>query len=320
MKLKLTAFPLLLLAACSGETPPPTTALSDLPEFTIRATGDIETPLTMTDAAFVPNSVATWLSQIIMISDEGDIWRTNSDGEPPLLISKGDYKDIRGLTREDGPGVFLAVQPDGRASAFVERDDIGNFKPMAVSQGAFGISTFCNGSGDPVAFIDTEGHIQTLSRNIIDDVTLELGAAKLPPVPAVPVSCSYNSAGDIFVTSQSKNKLHTFTLENEAWKSFEGDITSRNLTWLTVEDLELILGLSPESSTMAWLAGHNGLQVNIDDGLSIRGLEDIQFVAGTDAPMGSVYNDGLILMGDANDNRVVLLSLDYVRRALEIRE
>lgn len=314
-----SVLPILLLTACSGDAPPPTTALDDMPVFTIRATGDIETPVPMVDASFVPNNVASWASQIILLSDGGDIWRTNSDGERPLLISKGTYRDVHGLTRDNSSGVFLAALPDGRASAFVERDDIGNFKPMTVSQGSFGIKTFCNGGGEQVGFIDMDGNLQTLTATFNDDISVELAPTAFSEPPAPLFTCSFDANGDVFATSEIKNKLHTYTLTDKTWQSYTGDIKTRNLTWLQVEDIDLGLGLSPDSTAMTLLTENIASRLMIEDGLSIRGLENTSFVAGTDAPMGSAYNEGIILMGDANTDRIVLLSLDYAGRVLAAR-
>lgn len=305
------------LTACTSDTPPQTTALGDMPDFAIRATGDIRTPVPMIDAAFVPNPIASWASQIVLLSKDGDIWRTNTDGEAPLLISKGAYQDILGLTRQNGAGVFLAAQEDGRASAFVERDDIGNFKPMTVSQGPFGIKAFCNGSGETAAFINMDGQISHLKSTLNLEVAIELDNAILPAPPMPVFACTLNRVGDIFAIAEKDKNIFTYRFKDGNWSLYEGDIRTRNLIWVQAEGVDMALGVVPDENSVSLLSGGSVHRMTIEDGLSIRGLEGTSFVSGTDAKMGSAYNEGVILYGDDNDNRIVMLSLDYLGRVLE---
>jgi len=56
--------------------------------------------------------------------------------------------------------------------------------------------------------------------------------------------------------------------------------------------------------------------VNINNGLSIAGLARARFIASTQANFGGVFSGGVVAMVDANDQRLVLLSFDYVTRKL----
>ena len=65
---------------------------------------------------------------------------------------------------------------------------------------------------------------------------------------------------------------------------------------------------------------YDGTSVTISEGLSIAALETPAFVMATQANMGSVYSGGLILVGDGESGRVVLISRDYFMTELGVQE
>ncbi len=63
-----------------------------------------------------------------------------------------------------------------------------------------------------------------------------------------------------------------------------------------------------------------GYLININDGLSIRGLKSANFIATTRANFGGTYTGGLVAMGDGEQQRLVFISVDYIDRKLKISE
>lgn len=314
--MRYTYLALAFLVACSSEPSIKTVPVEDMDVFSIRATGNISTPAIMTDVAYVPNNVASWMSQIILLSEDGDIWQTTSDGDTPRRVSKGDYQDIRGLRRDNEPGIFLAAQPDGRVSAFIEREDIGNYKPMTISQGSFGVKQFCDGSDNRIWVLDMENNLRRLALETSADMALELASNAPITPPNTALSCTTGADEAVHVVMQKNETVRTRVYKDGDWELDQAELNSPTLTLLPLETTDLRLGLDALTSTP--LIVHNGVskRLLIDDGLSIRGLSKASFVHGTDHAMGSAYNEGLILFGDAENGRVVLLSLDFMNYVL----
>ena len=59
--------------------------------------------------------------------------------------------------------------------------------------------------------------------------------------------------------------------------------------------------------------------MDVTNGLSIGGIKTAGFVTATSANMGSVYNEGVILVADKTEGRLVLISLAYALKELEAR-
>jgi hypothetical protein len=57
-------------------------------------------------------------------------------------------------------------------------------------------------------------------------------------------------------------------------------------------------------------------RIDVQPGLSIGGLDTASFITATDISMGSVFNQGIIVAGDAADNRLVFIALPYAARTL----
>ncbi len=60
-----------------------------------------------------------------------------------------------------------------------------------------------------------------------------------------------------------------------------------------------------------------GYKINLNDGLSIRGLASANFIATTTANYGGPYVGGLAAFGDGQDQRLVFVSLEYLTRKLD---
>ena len=277
-----TAF--LTLAACQGgenekRINPSAGATSYI---TLRATTSIETPAPIMAATFVPNSVASWLGHIILLDNTGKLHRVTTNSAETEMVALGKYSDVIGLSREKQSGAFLALTPQGNIKAFVQTDDEGNFGPMAVSQGGENFERFCTASkpNDAVIWAQTTSkESQKLSFEIFEDTSITLTQLDI-------------SAGETDPCGVSNALMLT---EAFAVKANESD--------------PLLTLISDEET----------LSVTITNGLSIEGIKNPGFVTVTSANMGSVFSEGVVLVAEDNENRVVLLSRDYVSKELKER-
>ena len=277
----ITIFALAALSACQSDDK---ASISSSPELTaditLRATSDIQTPSPIQAASFVPNSVASWLGHIILLDEQGKLHRATTDSAETDIVALGKYTDVMGLLREKKAGVFLALTPQGQIKAFVQTDDEGNFGPMAVSQGDYDFQRFCV-AANPAGtrfWAETKGGSKVFSVDIFEDTSL--------------------------------------TINEIDRGSDEADLCKAN------SDLELgpnhTLKPDNDSANLTLSDGQKDLSVEITNGLSIGGIETAGFVTVTNANMGSVFNEGVILVADENEGRLVLISLAYALKELQL--
>ena len=274
---------IMALAACQGDANSPTISSKETAaDVTLRATSDIQTPSPIRAASFVPNSVATWLGHIILLDEKGTLHRATTDSVKTDVVALGKYKDVIGLAREKKSGAFLALTSQGRIKAFVQTDDEGNFGPMAASQSDETYARFCTSTEPSSSIIwaeTTSGVAQKLTIEIFEDTSVTFKSVS-------PLS------GDVDVCASDK------TLYLGAGYSLKPDNASTRLT------------LSKDKAD---------LFVEITNGLSIAGIKNAGFVTVTNTNMGSVFNEGVMLVAEKDEGRLVLVSRSYVLKELESR-
>lgn len=287
--LKHTAIPSLLCGAAllgtacqSGDDAPQTNAAKAAADITLRATSDVQTPSPIKAATFVPNSVATWLGHIILLDNKGMLHRATTDSTKTETVALGRYADVIGLARVKKSGVFLALTPQGQIKAFVQSDDDGNYSPMAVSQGGESFKRFCatsTPSGSVIWARTTSRASQKLAIDIFDNTSVTLTKTDISDEDIDP--CKANNA-------LSLNETYTLKPDND--------------------DTGLILGSDGSDMT-----------VNVTNGLSIGGVKEAGFVTVTNANMGSVFNQGAVLIAEKDEGRLVLISRAYALKEIETR-
>ncbi len=272
----------LILAACQAtDKPKESNEPKAAADITLRATSDIKTPSPVKAASFVPNSVASWLGHIILLDERGSLHRATTDSTQTEVVALGKYADVLGLAREKKSGVFLAITPQGQVKAFVQSDDEGNYAPLAVSQGNHDFKRFCASArpNTELVWAETADGPKAFSVEIFEDTSLTINAEQM--APNEPRLCETDSA----------LKLG----EN------------------------YILMPNSESAHLTLSNGKKELSVEITNGLSIGGIETAGFVTVTNTNMGSVFNEGVIVVADENEGRLVLISLAYALKELEGR-
>jgi len=265
---------LLCLSACQNSE---TTSKASGPEakadITLRATTDLQAPSPIMTATFVPNNVATWLGHIILLDKAGTLHRATTNSSKTDIVTLGKYQDIIGLVRENAAGVFLGLDKNGHIKAFIEADDEGNFKPMAISYGDLKVERFCQSSSPTPDKIYAK-----TSKNI----TLVLNTE--------------------FFEETSVAIKHT---------PFQGDSPCG-----TAAADGLDLNISDNNAFIIQHKADKNRTISIDTGLSIAALDTPGFVQETTLNMGSVFNQGLILVGDKDSGRLVLISREYAVKEL----
>lgn len=272
-----------LIGACqNGEDTSKADKAEPIADVSLRATSDIQTPSPIKAATFVPNSVATWLGHIILLDDKGTLHRATTDSVETEIVALGKYADVIGLAREKQSGVFLALTPQGQIKAFVQSDDEGNFSPLAVSQGDLEFERFCAASApskDSIWAKTRSGAAVKLKTETFEDTSLTLTKTETDRDADNPCE-----ADEILELGPN------YTLKP--------DSASANLTINT---------------------GNEDIAVNITNGLSIGGINNAGFVTVTSVNMGSVFNEGVLLVADENEGRLVLISRAYAIKELEAR-
>ena len=270
-------------AACqSGNDTPNDKAAVKAPDITLRATSDIRTPTPIMAASFVPNSVAPWLGHIILLDKKGTLHRATTNSAETEVVVLGRYADVIGLAREKKSGVFLALTPQGQIKAFVQSDNDGNFSPMAVSQGDETFERFCATaapSGSTIWARTTSKSSQKINIDIFEDASVTLSKANITKDEKDP--CAANNA--------------------------------LNLS----EDF----AVKPDSSGggLILVSDKKNMTVEVENGLSIGGVKDADFVTVTSTNMGSVYNEGVLLIAEKDEGRLVLISRGYALKELDAR-
>ena len=273
----------LLIAACQndGNTPKADKA-KPIADISLRATSDIQTPSPIKAATFVPNSVASWLGHIILLDQKGTLHRATTGSTETEVVALGKYLDVIGLAREKQSGVFLALTPQGQIKGFVQSDNDGNFSPLAVSQGNESFERFCASatpSGSVIWAKTTSKKSFKMNVELFEDTSLTLSKADIAKDETDP--CASNNALNV----------------NDDYK------------------------IKPSSggNALILVSDEKPLTVELTNGLSISGITDAGIVTVTTSNMGSVYSDGVVLVTDEDEGRLVLISRAYILGELEAR-
>lgn len=304
------------LWACSNEKTPEPTHISTVE---IVATHAFDTQTQIETLAFVPNNVAPWLGRLILLDTSGHIFSTDIEGRTPLEINSNVYRDIFGLSLDNAAGVFLAVNDRSSLEAFIESDDNGGFSPMTYSGSPLKAASFCKSTTpmtDKVKVLSVDGNIVDLTMNVQSTLVEHLETNSLQ-APDGTIACAYD-AEHIFVMTRSSKGA-------SAIKVYEAG------KWRPVTSPKNIAAFSPVllngETNLGYVGnGHNILhtfsqgqstQLVVNNGLSIMGLAKTDFVTATTSNYGgAAFKDGVIVMIDANEQRIVFISRDYAGRKI----
>ena len=300
------------LSACSGKSDDKATIVEtqDLPTIDMVATHAIDLDMSVAQLTFVPNSVAPWLGRIILLDDNGRLYSTDIEGREPKPVGSGKYIDIFGLAREAAPGVFLAINTDNHIEAFIESDNDGNFSPMIYSGEDIDAKLLCIAfapAKSSAQILDASNFINTTELSLIDNV-IQLETIDSFTFGAKIYDCSYD-----VLNYGVKTKYETVLRSKDEPRSGIGFVGTTGAQEYFLVSLNKLTGLSAIN-----IVGEvDSLQIKIKNGLSVRGLEHVKYVASTQSNYGGgAYADGVLALVDKDENRIVFISLGYAERQL----
>jgi len=275
------------LGACSDNSAdtPATLETRELPTIDMVATHDIALDISVSQLTFVPNSVAPWLGRIILLDDAGHLYSTDIEGRAPKPVGSGKYIDIFGLAREAAPGVFLGITDSNKIEAFIESDDFGNFSQMIYSGADVIAQTFCVKRGpinNEVIVFTKDGKYKTLNL-VINEKTIRQETTNEETSPAQSSNCLLQHA----LIAQDAGNYNVITGKQTGIGIFQSNPAKQEFL------------------------------VSIKNGLSVRSVDHIKYVASTTSNYGGgAYADGVLALVDKDENRIVFISLSYAEGQL----
>lgn len=289
----LAAFSAILLLSCGGSDPAPNLDTSAAVTWTV--TAEMDTGVNTARITIVPNDVAPWLSQIVLISTEGELYQTALDsGKAKPLNTRA--KDALGLLRVQAAGVVLLISEDGKLSAMIESNDAGDLSPLPVSAPPMTLSAFCHGEEAPT---DTVWALSNSGDNIKMAVLVESAQIRLSELSreaATPeaIDCIMINGQPEFL-AESTVQGASMTHEGESYR-----ITPR----------------APDDDFFVSSSGGDVKTVSVQGGISTPGLNSSNAALVSNNSLGSVFRDGVIILSDAEAQRLVLLDKPFALQTL----
>lgn len=272
------------LSACSGKSDnnPTISETKDIPTIEMVATHAIDLDFPVSQLTFVPNSVAPWLGRIILLGEDGHLFSTDIEGRDPKPVGSGKFIDIFGLAREAAPGVFLAINTENKIEAFIESSDDGDFSPMIYAGEDLANVAFCESdtpTRNSTRVLTTKGELKSLEFIIDGNHVQQLVKA----------------------STKAARKTKACKIDTKTPRPYG-------------------FSANTKSHTLSAISSNTGAAINtikIKNGLSIRGLNRIKYVAATQSNYGGgAYADGVLALVDKDENRIVFISLSYAERQL----
>ena len=163
------------------------------------------------------------------------------------------------------------------------------------------------------AFIeaDDDGNFKALPISIADDLRLtEFCNSAVPNTNSI---LAIDKSGEV----QSFNVTIT---DNASVTLYAVAPTGEESCKAPTFDSNSSLDMLENSDHMAVDMDGKKISVSITNGLSIAGIKSPSFTTVTTANMGSVFNNGLVLVAEKDTGRIVLISRDYFIEALNGQE
>ena len=309
----------LAMSACNNVDTAQTLSIQTDADLQINVTSDLATPGKVKVLTFVPNSVASWLGAIVLLTEDGGVYRTDTQSSKPIQISAGPYSDIFGFAREAQPGVFLALDKDGSVDAFIEIDDAGNFGAIPLTYDRGGFTQFCSDSSpqdENLWVIAKNGSVKKLTVDFQDNKIVELSEDDTIDIPkgTTPQACTINASEMPSVLTDKG----LFSLRDGSWQSEAYPASVTGLTALP--GAEGLLSSRAEPADIILTDVGISRTISLSDGLSIRGTEYVSYVTATEANMGSTFASGAVIAVDNEEQRFVMVALDYLLNELKSSE
>ena len=274
----------------------------------LRITSEVPIGVTADRISVMPNDVAPWLSQILVLAD-GQLYRTSTNGSQAERVNGGSLKDMAGLMRKGQPGTVLTLTTDGNLTALIEKDDEGRLARMNVSSKAKRYDSFCQNDKAPTDTVVAISGKSLISLNISYEgnelmSVEEIGKTSLPKT----ISTCFVAGETVYAIAGSQ-----LYVGGQANIKIAGDV--RNLSGIAGESTSTLLYIEG-SNTLRSPTPSTRRKVIIQDGLSVMGTEDVSSVFVTADSLGGTFSDGAVIAQDAKTERLILVSRSFARRAL----
>lgn len=277
----------------------------------LRITSEVAAGVKAGRISVIPNDVAPWLSQILLLAD-GQLYRTFANGGKVQAVNGGTLKDMIGLSRIGAAGTALTLTKEGELSALIEKDDEGRLARMNTSAKASSYDGFCQTVGAPSDTVWAfEGKsIITLNISYQGDNVMTIEETDRSSIPKSITSC--------FVSGETKFALadgKLFSDRKEAGK-LPGKITE--LAGIYSQQAPTLLYVGDDSTLYTLRGAKTDMKkkVVIQDGLSVMGTENISTILSTSDNIGGTFSGGALIAQDANSDRIVIIALPIAERAL----
>ena len=281
------------LTSCGGDT----SALLAPPSRTIdlRVTAEIETGVNAKHVTVIPNDVAPWLSHIILIGEDGELYQTALDsGKAKALSAKA--VDAVGLMREKAAGVVLTLSEAGTVSALIETDDAGNLGAITVSANLPTLANFCaadQAPRDTVHAMSTDGDILSIAVLVQESQIILSEANRIE---------GQKGAADCIV----RNDIAQF--QNGASGAAQLGVLNFSGAQSTIS--------AAATGELTWRGDTDAALITITPGLSTPGLSKASAIHITSDSLGGAFRDGALIIADAQEPRLVMISAGFAQNTI----
>ena len=300
------------LTACK-QTNAPSPLIEAEPVASLTVTADINAGIRTQKITIIPNDIAPWLSQIILIDEEGELYQTALDsGEANSLGMNA--KDAIGLMRRKAPGVLLTLSETNTLSALIETSDEGDLSSITVSAPDLSLASFCQGNTAPednVYALTTNGDIVNLVVLVEENESVRLSMTDRMDMAGKPIGCvkikdqAFGLYRDRIVSSDGQ-QTYSMSIGEQQVAVLSGDASTR-----------IISPLSPNPNLAIFSIGNKeAFGASVTGGLSTLPLKQINAAHIYTNSMGGVFRDGALILSDATSDRIVMISLPVVQREL----
>lgn len=304
-----------ILSACSGGSGSKSIDIANLEPIELKATDAIYVDAPASDIIFIPNAKFTWLGHIVWLDENGSAWTTTTNIEPAVKLETPKLVQINAISDSVHAGMFIGLDQDSRLKAFlIDPDDNWSVKTPILS-GSAEYSGLCGG------FVMNDGQGWVLNKDNMpalltvkytEDGVVELSEQHVPKFSGSASSCTISSDGSLIIFDE---KADAYSLSEDRWERAEG-FASSNVIDLKLGEDAVKVSLAGNDDVL--IVQHNAAayKLSITDGLSIPGIDTPQVIAGTPAPMGSVFNQGIIAVAGAD--HIALIALPYALSELQL--
>ncbi|MGB0907922.1 MAG: hypothetical protein ACPGVT_10550 [Maricaulaceae bacterium] len=184
-----------VLTACGSPESDSAPPLSAKAPVDLRVTAELETGIMAKAITVMPNDAAQWVSQVVMIDENGDLYQSGLDDRKARHV-KGKATHIAGIMRRGAAGLVLSLTPSGGFGAYIESDDEGTLAPLPISAPDIKPKGFCVSASAPEdsIYVRTEDGAQAMLIDVTEDnsaVSLSLGGDPLEACPNISTLFAY---------------------------------------------------------------------------------------------------------------------------------